>query len=66
MMTSDTKSFALSKLGGQELEMVSGGQATEIKSDPSKFINPDGTINQHADIMKSKHDTVRNSISNVR
>ena len=68
MMTSDTHTERLARfnLSAQELESVAGGQAPEIRSHPEAFINADGTINQHADIMKSKHDTVKNSISNVR
>jgi hypothetical protein len=65
-MTTDTERFALLKLTRQELEVVSAGQAAQIKSHPEAFINPDGTTNQHADIMKTKHDTVKNSISNIR
>ena len=62
----DTERFAVFKLSGQELEMVSGGLAPDIKSQPEKFINADGTTNQSFDIMKTKHDTAKNSISNVR
>jgi hypothetical protein len=59
--------IAISMITAAILSVIAtSSHAADVKDHPEKFIKADGSTNKSADIMKTKHDTVKNSISNAR